>query len=231
MKHLSTISKAPNHVRGMTLVEIMFAMSIGVVVLGIALNMLIGATRATRRVQSNTENDLTEWGVSASVTIDTRIANGMSIYKDFALANFNDASDRITTDSARGNFLVLTQSRQAADSKTTTYTTLSGYLYTAGATTGTGTFKRFAYNVPTADSTKTLEEILAAHYNDFQFVLLATGLEATHSDGATIPTNRAFQCRSFKLHSGVLNLEITSGFAKTGTKNTKLIETAFFIRN
>lgn len=216
----------------MTLVEMMFALVISVVVLGIAVNFLVEATRATLRVQSNSQNDLTDWGISAGITIDTRTANGMTLYKSFTASSFDTTSDEITTNSTRGDFLVLSKTIQEDGSKIASYSSLTGYVYTAGATPGTGTFKKFIYAVPDLEKNLTLETILSTHYSDFKFETIATGLEATHSDNASSsPTNRAFLFRSYKLRSGVLNLQVTTGFKTAGTANSKLIETAFFIRN
>ena len=221
----------------MTLVEMMFALVISVMVLGVSVGFLVEATRATLRVQSNTQNDLTEWGIYAGITIDTRIANGMTLYKDFNAASFLDHTYRITdktstvTNSAtRGDFLVLSQSTQDPGSSVTSYSALTGYLYTAGAP-GKGTFTKFTFLVPSAEKNHDLETILSAHYNQFVFRTVATGLDATHSDNATTGAqNRAFQYRSTVSNSGVLNLEVSTGYANVRTADKKLIETAFFIR-
>jgi prepilin-type N-terminal cleavage/methylation domain-containing protein len=216
---------------GMTLVEMMFALVISVVVLGIAVNFLVEATRSTLRVQSNTQNDLTDWGISAGITIDTRTANGMTLFKDFSASSFDSTTDEITTNDTRGDFLVLSRSSQEDGSKAATYLSLTGYLYTAGATAGTGTFQKFTYAVPDGEKSLTLETILSTHRSDFKFQAIAKGLDATHSDNAATPKNRAFLFRSYKLRSGVLNLEVSTGYKNVGTSNSKLIETAFFIRN
>jgi hypothetical protein len=217
----------------MTLVEMMFALTIGVVILGISTGFLVEVTRATLKTQNVSQNDLTEWGMYTGVTIDTRSANGMTLYKSFAPASFADSTDRITTNTTRGDFLLLTNSTLPTNSiDPPVYQSMTGYVYTAGAKPGTGTFQKFTYQVPVAEQTNALETILTAHYSHFVFVPVAVGLDATNSDNdPATPTNRAFLYRSTIKRSGVLNLQINSGFSSTNTANAKLVETSFYIRS
>ena len=220
---------------GMTLVEMMFALTIGVVILGISTGFLVEVTRATLKTQNSSQNDLTEWGMYTGVTIDTRSANGMTLYKTFAPASFVDSTQRIVTNTTRGDFLLLTDSTLPTNSSNPpVYLSMTGYVYTAGVPlgSGTGTFQKFTYQVPLAEQTNALETILTAHYSHFVLVPVAGGLEATNSDNDPVhPTNRAFLYRSTVKRSGVLNLQINSGSSSTNTANTKLVETSFYIRS
>ena len=219
---------------GITLVEMMFSLTIGVVILGASVGFLVEATRSSLRVQNKTQNDLTEWGIYAGVTVDTRSANGMTLYKTFNPSSFVDSSYEITdqTTTHRGDFLVLSKTTQPPNSLIPSFLSLTGYIYTAGATLGTGTFQKFVYTVPVAEQTNSLETILTAHYSNFVLLPVAFGLDATNSDNdPTTPTNRAFLYRDSVHRSGVLNLLINSGSSVTNTANTKLVETAFYIRS
>ena len=225
--------------QGISLVELMTGLAISTVIVVASLDFMIEATRSTLRTQNNSRNDLTEWGIYTGITIDTRTANGMTLFKDFTPSSFNDPTDEIgsptsLTGTLRGDFLVLTKSSQPDNNTPSKFLSLTGYVYQAGATAGTGTFQRFTYTVPTAEQGNTLETILTAHYASFIFITVASGLDATISDHApspATPQNRAFLFRDYTLRSAVLNLQVSQGYSGTHTDNTKLIETAFYIRN
>jgi large-conductance mechanosensitive channel len=230
--------------KGMTFVEIMFAMIIGTAFVLIIAQFSVDIVRSSLRSQSNAQNDLTEWGIYQGITVDTRTANGMALFKTFSnAADFADVSMEIPTltDVAltRGDFLVLTQTTEVPSAPSTpnfNTTVITGYIYTDGtpANSGKGIFQKFTYAVPSAERGNSLETILTAHKSTFaaNLTTLATGLTATHSDNATTsPTNRAFMIRSTTLRSGMLNLSVSTGNVSTRTNNEKLIETAFFIRN
>lgn len=240
MKPLSNIAKAPVRCRGFTLVEIAIATTISTLIVIASLGFLLEATRATMRTQNNSQNDLTEWGIYSGITIDSRVANGLNIYKDFTAASFNALADQISDKANtvtglgnRGDFLVLSKSTQPDDNTPAKFLSLTGYVFDPGSPIdgGKGTFKKFVYSVPTAEQGNTLEAILTAHYASFVLITVANGLDAVITDGApSAAQKRAFLYRDVKLHSAVLNLQVRNGFTGTRTDNAKLIETAFFIR-
>src|ERR1019366_327906 len=77
MKNPLNHSMLPSHRNGFTLVEIMIAGAIATIIGAAAMGFVIEATRATLKTQSNSRNDLTEWGIYTGITIDSRVANGM----------------------------------------------------------------------------------------------------------------------------------------------------------
>jgi prepilin-type N-terminal cleavage/methylation domain-containing protein len=235
MKYLQNNSAQRTKWKGFTLTEIMIAATISVLVFGFAAAFMIQATRASLRTQSASQNDLTEWGIYQGIAVDTRTANGMTLYKTFSNpSDFDSSSKQIIVNTTRGDFLVLSQSTQQANAQRPTYISLTGYVYQDGspANTGKGTFKKFTFAVPTGERNNTLETILTNNINNFKWLTVAEGLNATNSDNdSTNPVNRAFLYRSTKLRSGVLNLQVNTGYIGTRTADAKLIETAFFIRS
>jgi hypothetical protein len=222
----------------------MIAMTIGTVFVLIIASFTVDLVRSSLRTQNKAQNDLTEWGIYQGITVDTRTANGMTLYKTFSnSADFADVTMQVPsrTDVTRGDFLVLTQTTQvpsAPSSPNFNITAITGYIYTDGtpADSGNGIFQKFTYAVPSAEQGNSLETILTAHKSTIAASLttIATGLTATHSDNASSPSspkNRAFMIRNALLSSGMLNLSVSTGYVGTRTNNEKLIETAFFIRN
>jgi len=234
MKYLSYNSAQNCKSKGFTLTEILIAATLSVTLVGLSVTFLIQATRSTLRTQSTSQNDLTEWGIYQGIAVDTRTANGMTLYKTKNPSDFSDSSKQITTNTTRGDFLVLSQSTQQPNTQRPTYISITGYIYEDGtpANTGKGTLKKFTLTVPSGQQNNALETILTANINRLTYTIIAEGLTATNSDNdPTTPTNRAFLYRSTSLRSGVLNLQVNTGFTGTQTIDAKLIETAFFIRS
>lgn len=228
--------KKPHSQSGMTLVEIMVAMLLGTAIIATATSFLVEVTRATVKTTNRSSGDLMTWDIYAQISIDSKVANGMCIYKDFTKASFDpdvNFSNVRKPSGARGDLLVLTRSEPTGNlTNPTRITNVVGFYYDRAAST----FKRFTFPLNSTDS---VERILTDNYGAMiaASVTLATDVTATVvNPDLTSPSNpdpsdpnpRAFLCRDQKGQSGVLNIQLLT---QTGNlKNYKIVEAAFVVR-
>lgn len=225
MKSLSRTSSIRRSRRGMTLVEIMIAMSLAVAVGGMAIWFMVQSTRTSLRTLSNVDNDLEQWSISNRLLIDSKLANAVSIYSSFEVASFTSSLG--LGPGYRGNFLVLSQSDQPAGSTTSTFTNLWGFVYNPA----TKVLSKFDYPVTdAADAGKSLDQILTDRYAAISLKLRIVARDvslvgdATGVDGLT----GAFLCRE-QGRQGNLVFRRSSG-TSTKTKDNRMFEISFYTR-
>jgi prepilin-type N-terminal cleavage/methylation domain-containing protein len=213
--------------RGYTLSEILIAMSLSVVVLAAATWFMVEGTRASMKTTNNSINDLSQWSIFTAISVDSKVANGMEVYRTFTAADMSDPTKRLDKDQ-RGNVLILTRSHQVGNSRQATYDQITGYIYSAT----TKNLRKFVYTVPpseqgnpaTGTPPATLEQILVNNLTNF-----APGSIADNVNKPDAAWGGVFLVRQ-KGQSGILTIESVQGEGNTHSVNKKLIDAAFFIR-
>jgi hypothetical protein len=212
--------------RGYTLTEILIASSISVAVGGAAMWFLVEGSRSSVKSTNTSINDLSQWSIFTAISVDSKTANGMAVYKDFTKDDMKDSTVRLNN-GERGNVLILTRGKALAGSTATSYTQVTGYVFTPSKKT----LRKFVYNVPTSEQgdpatntkPKTLEEILVDNFDTFSFRNVADNLQPTDSGvGVFLVRERG--------HSGILTVESIQGDGNKRAVSKKLIDASFFIR-
>jgi len=251
MKRLndSTKSAALIRPRGFTLVELLIATSISVIVCGMATYFLFEGLRASLKTSAIYTNDMTQWGLTNRLLIDTKLANCIEIFQDNSTTTLTNAAILIGGSPAGGvdpgsfgNFIVLALGAETAGTSTMAYSSLYGYYYSPSLAKEDGvntfaaqTLYRFQYTVPSSDTTLGLEAIVAKDENNFQYTAVANGLTLPALPAGDSETNGAFLNRSAFLAN--LLLRAKSGVNLSGssvndtlTSNSRMIEVAFYAR-
>ncbi len=206
--------------RGHTLVEVLIAASVSLMVTSGALWLIVQGTRTSTASANAIANDLTQWGVASRLWIDSRIANGITIYEDSETENVERWLRAVVTD--RGDFVVFSLSDTDGNGQTF-YSRLSGYEFDASARV----VYRFDYEVPAADQSGNtpLEDILNDNRDDIRdtYIVVASSVDAIDSNGVficrTSGTAASFACK------------VTSGSATEKTLKEKTIEATFYVRS
>ncbi len=212
--------------RGYTLTEIIIASSISVAIGGAAMWFLVEGSRSSVKATNTSITDLSQWSIFTAISVDSKTANGMAVYKAFTKDDMKDSTLRLNND-GRGNVLILTRGRAEAGSTTTSYRQITGYVFTPS----TKTLRKFVYEVPASERgdpatgvrPKTLEEILVDNFDHFHFRPVADNLLPTESGtGVFLVRERG--------HSGILTVESVQGDGNKRAVSKKLIDASFFIR-
>ena len=252
MNHLNRPKKtaAFSHRAGFTLTELLIAMSISVIVCGMALAFLFEGLRASLKTSAVYTNDMTQWGLTNRLMIDTKLANNIEIFTDNSTATLSAAATYTNNTPAGGvaqgtfgNFIVLALGSMAEISTTQQqyqYSSLFGYYYNPTAQT----LSRFQYTVSASDSQQStyntstgnvsggLEAIVNEHLGDFQYTVVGTTLALQPlPSGATGP-NGAFLNR---IPGQLANMLLRASAGLTNSTNTftrsdRMIEVAFYAR-
>lgn len=219
MKSLSSLLRSRRALRrGMTLTELMIALSLTLAVSGAASWFLVESTRTSLRSMSNIDNDLEQWNISNRLLIDSKLANAVTIYNKYEVASFDSATG--LGPGERGNFLVLSQSDPVAGTSNSQFKKLWGYVYDSTAKT----LSKFEWEVTGTDLTdaKPLVEILKARYSSFTLRTMATDITLVDSGV------EAFLVRE-KGRQANLVFRRTSGKHKK-TTDYRMFEISFYTR-
>jgi prepilin-type N-terminal cleavage/methylation domain-containing protein len=248
MNHLNRPKKtaAFSHRAGFTLTELLIAMSISVIVCGMALAFLFEGLRASLKTSAVYTNDMTQWGLTNRLLIDTKLANNIAIYTDNSAGTLAAAvtAGGGVGEGSFGNFIVLALG--AVMDVTTTqqqqqYSSLYGYYYNPTAQT----LSRFQYTIPSNEplyaSPPTaptpipavgLEALVSEHLGDFKYTVVGTTLALQPlPSGATGP-NGAFLLRKINQLANML-VRASAGLTNstnTFTRSDRMIEVAFYAR-
>lgn len=205
---------------GHTLVEVMISSVVSLFVVAGALWVMFAGVKTSAKSTNAIVNDLAQWGIASRLWIDSRIANGITIYKDTEIANVERWLRSVVND--RGNFVVFSLSDTNGSGKTF-YTRLSGYVFDA---TNRSVY-RFDYTVSASDQTGAtpLEDILnnnrVAIKNTYETV--ASSVDAIDSAGV-------FLCRTAGTAAS-FGCKVTSGLEINGTHKEKTVEATFYVRS
>ena len=211
--------------RGYTISELLIAMSISVVIGGAATWFLVEGTRSSLKTTNLSLSDLSQWSIFTAISVDSKVANGMSVYGSFTESSMADSTMR-KVNGERGNVLILSRSTQPTGSKKATYKQITGYVFTPG----TKLLRKFTYEVPASEQGNpatgvepaTLEEILVNNLRSFSFSKVSDELVSVDAGGVFLVRQTG--------QSGILAVESQQGGASGSTAIKKLIEASFFIR-
>jgi len=222
----------PNRTRGLhqkagfTLTELVIAMTISVITAGMALAFLFEGLRSSLKTTAIYTNDMTQWGLTNRLLIDSKLANAVAIYTDNSAATIAAAAvlttPRGVAQNASGNFLVLAQGSQVDDSTTMTYSSLIGYYFN----TGNGTLSRFQYNVTSAEANTALESILNTELGNFVYTPVSNNLALQSNEPAAFLNRVDGHVANMLLRASAGLTNSTSSF----TRNDRLIEVSFYTR-
>ncbi|WP_221028796.1 hypothetical protein [Actomonas aquatica] len=204
-----------------TLAEILVALTVSGFVTSAGLWLLLEGVKSSARTTNATVNDLTQWGIASRLWIDSRVANGISIYTDDT-SNSLERWLRKQVDQ-RGNFIVFSLST-VNGSNQTVYSKLSGYVYDADE----DKIFRFDYPVPAADqaSAKPLEAILT----DRRAAIMAT-YQAVASDITLANNDGLFICRAVGTAASLSCVVTSSTGNDASLAKEKTIEATFYVRS
>ena len=101
---------------GYTLTEVLIGISLSVAIGGAATWFLMEGTRASLKTTNISASDLSQWSIFTAISVDSKIANGMAVYRAFTVSDLDDSSKRMTN-GERGNVLILSRSTQSSGSK------------------------------------------------------------------------------------------------------------------
>ena len=206
--------------RGYTLAEILVALGVSGFVVSAGLWLLIEGVRSSTRTTNATVNDLTQWGIASRLWIDSRVANGISIYTDDTAPSLERWLRKSVEQ--RGNFIVFSLSAVDA-AGATYYTKVSGYSYNPSD----DKIYRFDYDVPAADQTGhlTLEEILTNRRAN-----IIASYESVASDITLTNNSGLFICRAAGTAAS-LSCVVTTSTGGSEFEKEKTIEATFYVRS
>ncbi|MBT5903036.1 MAG: prepilin-type N-terminal cleavage/methylation domain-containing protein [Opitutaceae bacterium] len=205
---------------GHTLVEVLIASSVSLMVVTGALWVMFAGVKTSAQSTNTVINDLTQWGIASRLWIDSRIANGITIYADTEVANVERWLRAVVND--RGNFVVFSLSDTNGSGKTF-YTRLSGYVFDPSQRK----VFRFDYPVKASDQSGAtpLEDIL----NNNRTAIIATYVTVASSVDA-IDSSGVFLCRTAGTAAS-FGCKVTSGDTTRDTFKEKVVEATFYVRS
>jgi hypothetical protein len=205
---------------GYTLAEILMSLGISGFIITGGLWLMLEGVRTSTRTTNLTMNDLTQWGIASRLWIDSRVANGISIYENNENTNVERWLRKLIDQ--RGDFIVFSLSSVDGNNRTY-YTKVSGYSYNRS----TKKISRFEYEVPAADqaSNLTLEEILVNRRAAIlaTYDVVASNIDLTHNGGL-------FVCRAAGTAAS-LNCSTSFGSENAEFEKEKTIEATFYVRS
>jgi prepilin-type N-terminal cleavage/methylation domain-containing protein len=139
---------------GMTLVEIMVSLAVGVIVIGAATWFITEGMKASYKATANVENSIQQWGLATKLQIDGKIASNVTIFASADQTKWDAAGlpvvvgiDDGTPPLERGKILVLTKTNLVQGVDSGVVTDIVYYLFTGdNSTPATGTLKRCPRN-------------------------------------------------------------------------------------
>lgn len=211
---------------GYTLSEVLIAMSIGTAIAGTATWFMVEGARIALKTTNTSLNDLSQWSIFTAISVDSKVANAVSVYSTFTATDMANATKRLDA-KACGNVLILSRSHQDAGTKLSVIDEITGYVFNESG----GILRKFKYATLPAERGETgsppfsLEKILTDNLalGTFQMRKVADHLNA-------ITAGRGIFLVREKGRSGLLTVEAVQGAGSTHIVNKKLIEASFFIR-
>jgi prepilin-type N-terminal cleavage/methylation domain-containing protein len=236
---------------GFTLVELIIAMSISVTVCAMAVYFLFEGLRSSLKTSSIYTNDMTQWGLTNRLLIDTKLANNIEVFTDNTASTLTAAvtAQGGIAEGSFGNFIVLALGSMVEVSTTQQqyqYTSLYGYYFNPNAQT----LSRFQYTIPSNETLYAsppsaptpipsvgLEALVSEHLAQFQYTVVGTNLSLQPWPAGAPGTNGAFlNRRNGQLANMLVRASAgpTNGnnviAANTFTRSDRMIEVSFYAR-
>jgi hypothetical protein len=220
---------------GFTIVEIMWASAVSLIVIGGAMWLVTYGTASTMQTSNISSNDLTQWGLTNRLILDSRVANGMTVYSDFNKTKIQTEGSKgilyyTTPVRDHGNLLVLSRTATANMGSMSFYVErIIGYYYTS-ATKQLWKFEMSAEGtnpiITEEDQSeyRTVAELLYNHFGQIKPQLIASNVDASPISS----TSGAFYRRA--ADQAILSLLVGDSSQLKKAKDTRLIEVSFFIR-
>lgn len=197
----------------------MVASTIAVTVIGLGLAFMVEGTRASMRATSSLNNDVSQWGISSRLQLDSKLANGATIYKTATSSDITFAGRRKAGE--RGKLLILSSSVTANGNNTPQYEKISGYSYNSTSRT----LYRFEYQVPGAEKNNDLEKIITDHLTSFAFQAVSTEVDSLDPAGPFVSRDTS------NTNAATAIFRLNQGASAHRTDNSILVEVSFLIRN
>jgi len=195
-------------------------MTISVVIAGIAAWFIGEGMRFSLRTAASADNDFTQWSVSSRLQLDSKLANGATIYSDMTATNIKTTLRRLGGE--RGNLLVLSSSERVAGASKSRYTHLTGYLFDSSAKR----LAKFEHEVSSAQraSFADLETILTSNLGSFTFTTVANGVDSLDSAGPFVSRDVG------NINAATATFKLEQGSKLNHTGDTAVVEISFLIR-
>ena len=222
----------------MTIVEIMVASAVSLIVVGGAMWLIVEGMAMSMKTSNVSGNDLTHWGLSNRLVLDSRTATELVVYSDFKKATIVAEGDKgiRSYDPTRsvGNFLVLALRLPDKDSGIWACSKLSGYVYDPA----TEVLSEFEYNVDPAseDYTKGLsvQALLEKYHSSFKLQTVSSDVVLPKMAAAD-KTTGAFYWPALSggnaSSKAIMRLSLGDAKQHRRVRDTRLIEVAFYIRS
>ncbi len=222
----------------MTIVEIMVASAVALLVVGFAMWLVVEGTAMAMKTANVSGNDLTHWGLSNRLVLDSRVATELIVYSDFAKSTITAEGDKGVRayDPPRsvGNFLVL--ARRLPDKTTGVWccSKLTGFVYDPA----TQVLSKFEYELKdTSDDYKkglSVQDLLEKHYSSFKLTAVSSNVSIpSPASGETRVGAFYWPALSSGKASSKAIMRLNLGDAKqhARVRDTRLIEVAFYLRS
>lgn len=224
--------------KGMTLVEIMVASAVAVLVVGFAMWLVVEGTAMAMKTANVSGNDLTHWGLSNRLVLDSRVATELLVYTDFAKSTITAEGDKgvRSYDPPRGvgNFLVLALRLPDKTTGVWCCEKITGYVYDPAKQI----LSKFEHQVDkTSDDYKkglSVQELLEKHHSSFKLAPVSSNVSIpTPASAETITGAFYWPALSSGKASSKAIMRLNLGDAKqhSRVRDTRLIEVAFYIRS
>lgn len=229
---------------GMTLLEVLVAMFIGVFVIGTATWFMVEGTRASFQAMAKVNNGVDQWGLATKLQVDGKVASGATIFLSADKTTWTPGTPALPVEVGvddgnaangleRGKILVLTKTQLNQGTDTKVVTDMIFYVFTNASPTATGILKRypakwpntFAVTDPLDDKSnpKTVAALLAENFDTF----MANAADV-QDNLLALATNGPFA------HFGAVNnvniALLREETASGNVKNSNLSEVSFNLR-
>ncbi len=231
----------------MSLIEVMYAMAIGVFVIGTATWFIFEGMKASLKATNDVENSIQQWGLSAKLQIDGKVANGVTIFYSADQSTWQGSpalpvvipvdDGNAANGLERGKVLVLTKTKLVQGFDTKLVTDIIFYYYTGGNLVATGTLKRYpgkdlTFKVPAAQAVdssnkpKPVAQLVSDYYTTFT----GSGAAVVQDKLVSIATDGPFAHFGDGNNASIALVREETNGAGNIVKSSNLTEVSFNLR-
>ena len=200
------------------------AMAVAVLIGSAAMWMLTQGTVSSWRTANVSGNDLTQWGLNNRIVLDSRLANGVTLYSEYTSSAVTAEGNDGLGVGKRGNFLVLSSTLPDYVSGQARVTKITGYVYNSTD----HTISKFVLDpVSAADQAafRLHGDVLALRFSTLPALQrVAENVYLEEID----PLKMAFYHRSAR--EAVLNFKLGNPLEAKHVRDSRLVEVSFYIR-